>query len=484
DHLRRGTIDFSQVRHLVLDEADEMLSMGFEKELSQIIEGLPPRRQNLLFSATIPDDIRRLAGRYMSDATIVSVSGDAVAAAEISHYVYLVSGIERMRDLVRVFEVERPVSALVFCNTKDETQAVARYLREAGYDADWINSDLSQSDRERVMAATRKGELKFLVATDVAARGIDISHLSHVINFSFPESVEIYVHRTGRTGRQGRPGAAVSLITPHDIGNLYFLRLTYKIFPVERQLPTRSNEARGRELALLDDLRRRVAGADCEVHRGLARRVLQSIDAEQLVVGLLASWFGQPEEPPAGGQEDRDAAGPSRRSRRRRGRGRPEDGAFAGAGEPVAPMVQPEPEPEPESAPEPEPEPAPEPEPEPEARPKPDTAKARDTEAEQQAVREREVAASRIAHPADEQDGRLREIYLDAGRKDGLRISTLMKEIVDRSGLPRTAIGRVRMLTRATFVAVPEDSFEAVLRVLCELQVDGRRLIAEPAEDA
>src|SRR5262252_5583847 len=133
-----------------------------------------------------------------------------------------------------MLEVENPESAIIFCNTKVETERVAEGLERQGFTADWLNGDLPQSDREEVMRRTRQGKLPFLVCTDVAARGIDISHLTHVINFDFPEATENYVHRTGRTGRAGRMGTAISLVSPASIGNLYYLRLEYKIHPIER----------------------------------------------------------------------------------------------------------------------------------------------------------------------------------------------------------------------------------------------------------
>jgi ATP-dependent RNA helicase DeaD len=418
-----------------------MLSMGFEKELSEILGGLPTARQSLLFSATIPEDIQRLAGRYMEGAAIVSVSGDEIAAAAISHYVYLVSGSDRLGTLVRVLKQENPDSAIVFCNTKDETQAVARYLRDAGFNADWINSDLSQADRERVMAATRSGTLRFLVATDVAARGIDISQLSHVINFSFPESLEIYIHRTGRTGRQGLTGTAISLITPHDIGNLYFLRLTYRIFPVEKTLPEREAELRARELERLGRLRAEAGGAVAPEHRALARRLLTAVDAERLVAGLLAGRFADEPQPPQAESVRRDTM-------------------------PAAPPAEAAPAPAPPARPE------------PPARREPETAEPR------------ELSESMPPDPgyAEEVEGGGaheggREIFIDAGRKDGLRISALMKDIVTVSGLPRTAIGRVRMLTRATFIGVPDDSYDQVFQALTKLEIDGRKLRVEPAEE-
>ncbi|MEP7123593.1 MAG: DEAD/DEAH box helicase, partial [Byssovorax sp.] len=219
DHLRRGTIDPKHVRLVVLDESDEMLSMGFERELSAILEHMPKERQTLLFSATVPPDIERMAKNKLRTPEFITLSGDHIGALSILHYVYMVAA-DKIGALLRMIEVEDPESAVVFCNTKDETERVASALQRQGFDAAWLNGDLAQNDRERVMSATREGRLRFLVATDVAARGIDISHLTHVINYDFPQDAESYVHRTGRTGRAGRTGTAISLITPQDIGGL------------------------------------------------------------------------------------------------------------------------------------------------------------------------------------------------------------------------------------------------------------------------
>ena len=225
---------------LVLDEADEMLSMGFERELNAILETLPKKRQRLLFSAP---RCRRTssASPRPSCATpeLITLSGDHVGALEIEHFVYMVQAgdkIGRARAHPRGRETPRAPSSSATRATRPS--ASRRALEPQGFDADWLNGDLPQSDRERVMSATREGRLRFLVATDVAARGIDISHLTHVINYDFPEDAEQYVHRTGRTGRAGRTGTAISLVGPKDIGNLYLLRLTYKIRPIEKQLPT------------------------------------------------------------------------------------------------------------------------------------------------------------------------------------------------------------------------------------------------------
>jgi ATP-dependent RNA helicase DeaD len=292
DHLRRGTIDPKHVRLVVLDESDEMLSMGFERELSAILEHMPKERQTLLFSATVPPDIERMAKTKLRTPEFITLSGDHIGALSILHYVYMVAS-DKLGALLRMVEVEDPESAVVFCNTKDETERVASALQRQGFDAAWLNGDLAQNDRERVMSATREGRLRFLVATDVAARGIDISHLTHVINYDFPQDAESYVHRTGRTGRAGRTGTAISLITPQDIGGLYLLRLTYKIRPIEKQIPSEGEiktRAEADFVAMLAE-----AFTAKEAHPddlALARRLLTHDRIEAILAGLLRDHLG------------------------------------------------------------------------------------------------------------------------------------------------------------------------------------------------
>jgi ATP-dependent RNA helicase DeaD len=296
DHLRRGTLDPGQVRVLVLDEADEMLSMGFERELTAILEQLPPARQTLLFSATIPPDIERMAKTRLREPEFVILSSDQVGALEIIHYVYWVYD-DKPRALVEVLDYEDPESAIVFCNTREETERVAGMLKREGFQSDWLNGDLPQSDREKVMRRTREGRLRFLVATDVAARGIDISHLTHVINYDFPQDAESYVHRTGRTGRAGKTGTAVSLVTPKEVGGLYILRLTYKIRPIERHLPNALEKQTRVEADVLRSLCDTFAarGKDAR-YRSLARRLLSHDDAESILAGMLGQQLALQQE--------------------------------------------------------------------------------------------------------------------------------------------------------------------------------------------
>ncbi|HEY3360151.1 MAG TPA: DEAD/DEAH box helicase, partial [Polyangia bacterium] len=287
DHLRRGTFDPSGLKVLVLDECDEMLSMGFQEEIEAIISRLPKERQTLLFSATIPEDIERIARRHMHDPQKISLSTDFIGVYEISHTYYLVSGQNRPGDLLRVLEYEQPPTALIFCNTRDDTAMVAGYLRRHGFDSEAISGDLGQSDRERVMQLMREGKMRFLVATDIAARGIDLVDLPCVINYTFPESPEVYVHRTGRTGRAGKHGLAISLVAPQELGNFYYLKLLYKIRPEERGLPSEAELRTRREGERYARLRREIPAEPGDEWRSLARRVWQSGDGERIMAELL-----------------------------------------------------------------------------------------------------------------------------------------------------------------------------------------------------
>jgi ATP-dependent RNA helicase DeaD len=294
DHLRRGTLKLDGLKVLVLDEADEMLSMGFYEEISEILKRCPTERQTLLFSATIPDEIERISRRHMRDPEKIQLSADFVGVHEITHAYYMVSGMGRAKDLVRILAVEKPDSAIIFCNTREETNLVAEHLRRSGLDAEAISSDLTQKDRERVMGRMKAGNLHYLVATDIAARGIDITALSHVFNYTFPESAEVYVHRTGRTGRAGKSGIAISLIAPRELGNFYYLKLTYKIRPMERMIPSEEEIVSRRDGERIERLSREVGGpAPSEEWLKLAQRLWASAGGEAIVARLLSRHFNE-----------------------------------------------------------------------------------------------------------------------------------------------------------------------------------------------
>jgi ATP-dependent RNA helicase DeaD len=238
DHLKAKRMDLRQVRILIFDEADELLSLGFWPDIRDIQSFLPKKRQSGLFSATIPERVRSLARIFLNDPEFVSMrEGGVRSPEEIEHYYFIVSAQEKENVLVRILEHEDPDSAILFCNTRDDVRYLAAFLRRQGYDADMIQGEMSQAAREEVMGRIKAGKLRFLVATDVAARGIDISDLSHVFSYTTPDQPEIYLHRTGRTGRAGKTGTAISLVSGLDIGSFKNLQLVNRMTIPERPVP-------------------------------------------------------------------------------------------------------------------------------------------------------------------------------------------------------------------------------------------------------
>ncbi|MDY6835479.1 MAG: DEAD/DEAH box helicase [Chloroflexota bacterium] len=216
DLIRQKALDLSSVRTVVLDEADEMLSMGFIEDIEAILNETPSSRQTALFSATLPPAIRGLANRYMRDPQSVTMQQKHVTVSTIEQRCYLVNGSDKLAALTRLLEVEEIASALIFVRTRVGTNELANELTMRGFPVEALNGDLSQNVREQVLNRFRRNHTNMLVATDVAARGLDIDDISHVINYDLPQDPELYVHRVGRTARAGKAGMAISLLTPKE----------------------------------------------------------------------------------------------------------------------------------------------------------------------------------------------------------------------------------------------------------------------------
>jgi len=333
DHLRRGTLDFSSVRILVLDEADRMLDMGFAVEMGQIMEFMPAERQTLLFSATVPIGIRGLIYHYLTEPEWVLLSEDQIYVKEVEHVYCLTNRFHKEATLYKLLEYENPSSSMIFCNTREETRIVHTFLRNKALAAAMLSSDLPQKKREKVMAAFKSGEIKHLVTTDVASRGIDIEELSHVFIFSTPDSPEQYIHRAGRTGRVGRGGRAVSLISAMDLMAFNRLVKRYHVDVKEITVPTDEEvEARkvDRVVETLAEAGQKLLPGEFADLGPIARRLSEHDERDRIVALLLrdrlAALAPKPDEddepaapPPSGGSSyggGRGGNGP-RRPRRR-----------------------------------------------------------------------------------------------------------------------------------------------------------------------
>ncbi|WP_027367848.1 DEAD/DEAH box helicase [Desulfocurvibacter africanus] len=239
DHLLRHNFNLQELRALIFDEADRMLSIGFYPDMKQVQRYMPKRRVNtFMFSATYPAFVMRLAGEFMHKPQMLSLSSKQVHVAEVQHVIYEVPRMGRERCLMRIIEVENPTSAFIFCNTKAQVEYVSTVLANFGYDADGLTGDLSQSKRESILDRVRAGSLRLLVSTDVAARGIDIPDLSHVIMYEPPEDPESYIHRAGRTGRAGASGEVITLVDVIQKLEMQRLAKRFTIDLVTRPLPT------------------------------------------------------------------------------------------------------------------------------------------------------------------------------------------------------------------------------------------------------
>mgnify|MGYP000458597449 CR=1 FL=1 len=238
DHLEKGTLDLTELKYLVLDEADEMLKMGFAEDVETILADTPADKQVALFSATMPAQIRRISKQYLNEPEEVTIKSKTTTSSTITQRYLMVSYPQKVDALTRILEVENFEGMIIFTRTKNETETLAEKLRARGYSAMAINGDVPQATRERTVEQLKSGKLDILVATDVAARGLDVERISHVVNFDIPIDTESYVHRIGRTGRAGRSGAAISFVTPRESRLLNAIERATRQPLTQMQLPS------------------------------------------------------------------------------------------------------------------------------------------------------------------------------------------------------------------------------------------------------
>ena len=292
DHIKRGTIKLDKIRFLVLDEADEMLNMGFIDDLEDIIKQLPSERQTLLFSATMPEPIKKLAKRYMKpDAKHIAIKKNSMTVSKISQSFFEVSHKTRFEALCRVLDYDTPTSAIIFCRTKKGVDELVEGMQSKGYVVEGMHGDMSQAHRLRTLKKFKDGSLNYLIATDVAARGIDVEGITHVINYDLPQDVESYVHRIGRTGRANREGIAYSLVSPKEYSMLKQIKSVTKSDISRKAIPTVNEIFNSKSSSILEDVTTIISDSDHEKFIPIAKELSEKFDNIEIIAALIKSKF-------------------------------------------------------------------------------------------------------------------------------------------------------------------------------------------------
>lgn len=417
DHIQRGTLHLDNVKSVVLDEADEMLDMGFIEDIESILQETPETRQTMLFSATMPGPIAELARRYMREPQQISVAAEKMTVPQIRQVYYEVGGRDKFEVLARVLDFESPTSAIIFCRTKSAVDDLGARLTARAYAAETLHGDLSQVQRDRVMGRFRANQVEILVATDVAARGLDIEHVSHVINYDIPLDPESYVHRIGRTGRAGRTGVAVTLVTPRERRQLRIIEGMIGQQIQRLRLPTIADVVARRREAFKESIREAMSQDGLEPYTIMVEDMAQEFDPADLAAAAFKLLLSEPNVP------DQD------------------------------PLAQLEPE---------------------------------ETRSDRPFRGDRGDRPSRGGPPSGGRFGPERgmtRLYLDVGRDDGVRPADIVGAIANEAGVPGRAVGAIDLYERFSFVEIPEQMAERVLKALKRTTIRGRKLapsIARP----
>ncbi len=404
DLLERKVLDLSAVKTVVLDEADEMLNMGFIEPVEEILAATPATRQTALFSATMPARIRSLADKFMRDPQSVTIKRATMTLSGTEQRYYLVHESDKLPALTNLFEVEPISSALIFVRTRVETGQLASQLSARGFPAEALNGDLEQNAREQILGRFRSGQIKVLVATDVAARGLDIDNISHVFNYQLPDDAEVYVHRIGRTGRAGKTGVAISLFSPREKRRLREIEILTRQPMTLAKLPTAQDIIARRENQLFEQMKIWLGRGRYQRERELvARLVAEGHDAMEIAAAALKLARGDEKQRPVANVTDATAPERSYRNERESsGRGK---------------------------------------------------FQSRDKR------RGNESGNKRASHEAG-----MSRLKLNKGKEDGVRPNDIVGTIAHHADIPGNVIGKIRIEDKFTYVDVPEELVEKVLK--------------------
>ncbi|MCC7012383.1 MAG: DEAD/DEAH box helicase [Planctomycetes bacterium] len=433
DHLERGTLDLAEVGTVVLDEADEMLDMGFAEDLESILGRLPDVHQTALFSATMSPRILGIAEQHLKDPLRISIARESTTPGEtprVKQTAYVVPRAHKHQALGRVLDMETPTSAIVFCRTRLEVDELTEAMNARGYRAEALHGGFQQEQRDRVMKRFRSGASDLLIATDVAARGLDIEHVSHVVNYDVPTEAETYVHRIGRTGRAGREGVAITFVEPREHRLLRIIQQVTKQKIEVATIPT-VTDLRNRRLELTRAaLHEAIVAGELDSFRAVAEALSSEFDPMD-VAAAAVKLAHQASHAEAGSREDeQDIPNAPQPQERPRHESRPSWGQRERAPQRGAPPFE--------------------------------HGRAPRFEARERFERRETPETARL--------------FIGAGRFDALRPGDLVGAIANEAGLPGNAIGPIRIADRFSLVEVPADAAEQVIRALRGTTIRGRRV--------
>jgi ATP-dependent RNA helicase DeaD len=415
DLMARKVLDLSMIKTVVLDEADEMLNMGFIEPVEEILSATPSTRQTALFSATMPVRIRSLADRFMRDPQSVTIKKATMTLSGTEQRYYLVHEGDKLAALTNLFEIEPITSALIFVRTRVETGQLASQLSSRGFPAEALNGDLEQNAREQILGRFRSGQIKVLVATDVAARGLDIDNISHVFNYQLPDDAEVYVHRIGRTGRAGKTGIAISLFSPREKRRLREIEHMTKQALTLAKLPTSADILQHRENQVLEQMKIWLGRGRFQRERELvARLVEEGHDAMEIAAAALKLSRADEKQRPVANVTDVSVS-ESRSTPYRGDRDRGERSEY-GRGKPQSR----------------------------------DGGRRSDRG---------DAGNKRVSHEA----GMVR-LKLNKGKENGVRPNDIVGTIAHHADIAGSSIGKIRIEDKFTYVDVPEDLVEKVLK--------------------
>ncbi|HMA24326.1 MAG: DEAD/DEAH box helicase [Gemmatimonas sp.] len=432
DHIRRGTLALDAVQMLVLDEADEMLDMGFAEDLEAILSAVPAERQTALFSATMAHAIRTIASRHLREPVRVTIAREHLAQGEtprVREVAYIVQRRHKVAALARVLDMEAPTSIIVFCRTRTEVDELTETLGGRGYRAEALHGGLSQEQRDRVMRRFRDGASELLVATDVAARGLDIEHVSHVVNFDVPQSPDAYIHRIGRTGRAGREGVAITLAEAREHRLLRNIeQVTKRKISIE-SVPT-VHDLRTRRLELTrSSLEELLVSGGLDGYRSVVEALADQYDVLDVAAAAvkLADEAGDGGERTAAEEEIPNAAPPRREEKPGRA-----------------------------------------------DRPRKDARRdAREQRPARGEAPRRERGNTRRRDGSD-----VTRLYVALGRNAGVRPADLVGAIANEAGIDSRDIGAIEITDRFSLVEVPDDAVDGIIRALSGTTIRGKRVAA------